>query len=131
MAQQAFVFYTVLIHINMFIFTLRLAFSLLAMTKRTRRAITKRVPEAPTVLFQKDCAENEENTHIRSSLERDSGLPSAKPTLHVRTRALERELTHAIIIPNYSEDLDTLRTTLTVLAIHPKAKWQYDVSGLS
>ena len=36
---------------------------------------------------------------------------------------------HAIIIPNYKEDIDGLRETLEVLASHPQARSVYDVSG--
>lgn len=35
---------------------------------------------------------------------------------------------HAIVIPNYKEDIDTLRETLDVLASHPRAQTAYDVS---
>jgi hypothetical protein len=35
---------------------------------------------------------------------------------------------HAIIIPNYKEEMDTLRETLDVLASHPQARETYDVS---
>ncbi len=35
---------------------------------------------------------------------------------------------HAIIIPNYKEEMDTLRETLEVLASHPQARNSYDVS---
>ncbi|KAM0345287.1 hypothetical protein ACHAPU_006686 [Fusarium lateritium] len=34
---------------------------------------------------------------------------------------------HAIVIPNYKEELDTLRETLDVLASHPQAHYSYDV----
>ncbi|KAG5754456.1 hypothetical protein H9Q70_002907 [Fusarium xylarioides] len=34
---------------------------------------------------------------------------------------------HVIIIPNYKEDVDTLRETLDVLASHPQAHYSYDV----
>ena len=37
---------------------------------------------------------------------------------------------HAIILPSYKEDLDTLRETLSVLASHILAKSSYDVSVL-
>lgn len=36
---------------------------------------------------------------------------------------------HAIIIPNYKEDVDGLRETLDVLASHPQARSTYDVSA--
>lgn len=35
---------------------------------------------------------------------------------------------HAIVIPNYKEEVDTLRETLEVLASHPQARCAYDVS---
>lgn len=35
---------------------------------------------------------------------------------------------HAIIIPNYKEEIDTLRETLDVMASHPFARDTYDVS---
>jgi hypothetical protein len=35
---------------------------------------------------------------------------------------------HAILIPNYKEDIEVLRETLEVLASHPQARAQYDVS---
>lgn len=35
---------------------------------------------------------------------------------------------HAIVIPNYKEEVDSLRETLDVLASHPQARNSYDVS---
>jgi hypothetical protein len=43
---------------------------------------------------------------------------------------VEQETTqhfHAILIPNFKEDLDILRETLNVLACYPQARDQYDV----
>lgn len=34
---------------------------------------------------------------------------------------------HAILLPNYKEDIDTLRETLEVLASHAQARTSYDV----
>ena len=42
----------------------------------------------------------------------------------------EEPLVHAIILPNYKEDLDTLRETLDVLACHPQASSSYEVGLL-
>ena len=38
---------------------------------------------------------------------------------------------HAIIIPNYKEEIDTLRESLEVLACHPHAAITYDVGPLN
>lgn len=35
---------------------------------------------------------------------------------------------HAIILPNYKEDMDTLRETLDILASHSQASSSYEVS---
>lgn len=45
----------------------------------------------------------------------------------LRSSALQRDLRFAIIIPAYKETVDTLRTTLSVLASHPQARSSYDV----
>ncbi|KAK5990889.1 hypothetical protein PT974_09164 [Cladobotryum mycophilum] len=39
----------------------------------------------------------------------------------------DRSVIHGIIIPNYTEEIDTLRETLEVLASHPQSKGCYDI----
>jgi hypothetical protein len=41
---------------------------------------------------------------------------------------IAENVTHLIIIPNYKEDMDTMRETLSVLASHVLARSSYDVS---
>jgi hypothetical protein len=43
----------------------------------------------------------------------------------------QEKILHAILIPNYKEDIDGLRETLDVLASHPQSRSTYDVSILS
>ena len=43
---------------------------------------------------------------------------------------LAESVVHAIILPSYKEDMDTMRETLSVLASHILAKTSYDVSCL-
>jgi hypothetical protein len=38
-------------------------------------------------------------------------------------------IVHAIVIPNYKEEVDSLKETLEVLASHPQARTSYDVSA--
>lgn len=38
-------------------------------------------------------------------------------------------IVHAIVIPNYKEEVDSLKETLEVLASHPQAQTSYDVSA--
>lgn len=42
--------------------------------------------------------------------------------------AEQEKILHAILIPNYKEDIEGLRETLDVLASHPQARSTYDVS---
>jgi hypothetical protein len=37
---------------------------------------------------------------------------------------------HAVIIPNYKEDIETLKETLEVLACHPQASTTYEVRDI-
>jgi hypothetical protein len=43
--------------------------------------------------------------------------------------AVQDPVIHAIVIPNYKEEMDTLKETLDVLASHPLARTSYDVGG--
>ena len=43
--------------------------------------------------------------------------------------SFEESVVHAIILPSYKEDMDTMRETLSVLASHILAKSSYDVSA--
>ncbi|KAJ9353463.1 glycosyl transferase family group 2-domain-containing protein [Paecilomyces variotii] len=127
MAQEVFVIYTIFIHVNMFVFTLRLAFSLFSMTKKTRGTVLKHQPDASMMALSEDGTKSEGRRSVTSGLQKQSDLPAREPTDEINDSNHSRDLIHAIILPNYCEDLDTLRTTLTVLASHPTAKWQYDV----
>lgn len=127
-AQAVFVIYTVFIHVNMFVFTLRLAFSLFSMAKRTRRTITKHRSKVPVTASAKGRTESETRGLALSGFQEQSDQLATELTDDGHHSIENRDLIHAIILPNYCEDLDTLRTTLTVLASHPNAKWQYEVS---
>lgn len=50
------------------------------------------------------------------------------PDLYAVSDSESERVIHAIIIPNYREEMDTLRETLDVLASHPRARCGYDVS---
>jgi hypothetical protein len=52
---------------------------------------------------------------------------SSPPSPQLAESSPAGEVTHAIIVPNYSETLETLASTLRVLASHPRARTQYEV----
>lgn len=122
-AQKLFVAYTVLIHLNAVTFVMRLAWALSRMTFATR-AVLRRRPTPKSV----------NGSHVSSFYDspilapKDSGftdLTAADPA--ALEDGVHGEVVHAIILPNYSEDMETLQTTLNVLASHPRASTQYEV----
>ena len=54
------------------------------------------------------------------------GTPKV-PSLHDGEEDVKEAVVHAIILPSYKEDIDTLRETLAVLASHRLARLSYDV----
>ncbi|KAF9891472.1 hypothetical protein FE257_003938 [Aspergillus nanangensis] len=116
--QHVFIIYTVLIHLNMLGFTTRLAWALFRAPLETTRALNRR------------SVSKMDGEYLDSPTCPSASLPDPST---FKTDALkgddgpEPEVIHAIILPNYSEDIDTLRTTLSVLANHPRARFYYEV----
>lgn len=125
--QQVFVFYVVFVHIHMFAFTVRLAWSIFRVTKETRAAIQRRVWQTPEASPALDHGEFLDSPRLSPSQSLPD--PSIVKINGVTVQEIcDPELVHAIILPNYGEDLHTLETTLRVLASHPRAHSQYEVS---
>lgn len=124
--QQIFVVYAVLIHFHMFGFTMRLGWSIFRATGKARNALNRRLSPSPTPVASPKSQPGDDlglpSPVSISSV--DPILPKADVTV---TEIDEQELVHAIILPNYCEDLYTLETTLKVLASHPRARTQYEV----
>ena len=114
-AQIVFVIYNVFVHVQMCAFTLRLGWSFTNMIKQTRLAIQRRTLEDPVA-----------PTGHRVPFD-NSEISIAKYVSEHEEGAQIPELIHAIVLPNYCEDLHTLETTLKVLASHPRARSQYEV----
>jgi len=118
--------YSILVHINAFTFSLRLIWALFWVERGIRNTLQRRMPSKRCETFTK-CDHP------------SSGLPTASHALTALringmskvefdgTAACAPEVTHTIIVPNYMEDVETLRKTLSVLA-HHRARTQYEVS---
>ncbi|KAJ5626577.1 hypothetical protein N7528_004004 [Penicillium herquei] len=135
LAQVIFVIYAMLIHFQMFAFTIRLAWSIFRVTAKTREALGRRLPQrsvsvssassssasssSPSIIFD----EGYESRSL-SPVSLPSPNPFNEKLYSINAAKVEHELIHAIILPNYSEDLHTLETTLNVLASHPRARSQ-------
>ncbi|KAJ6110815.1 hypothetical protein N7486_003050 [Penicillium sp. IBT 16267x] len=128
-AQAFFVVYAVIIHVQMSSFTLRLAWSIFQVTAKTREALGRR----PAGKFAVSPSPSAQDEGYSSEPISPVSLPSPDPftekinPMSIGSDPIENELIHAIILPNYCEDLHTLETTLKVLASHPRAKSQYEV----
>lgn len=116
LAQMVFLAYSGLVHLNMFGFTVRLSFSLLKAVKETKVVLGRRVWHTPRHSFEGRFIDNP-----------SSCQEYPNPSIVKADDTPEDEVVHAVIVPNYAEDIDTLRTTLSVLASHPRAYSQYEV----
>lgn len=124
MAQHLFVVYTVLVHVSMFAFTTRLAWAIFSATWKTKEVLQRRKVEHPRVSVDKDKWLSDTST--LTDTDSDVSDPLMSDAAHDSDGL---EVIHAIIVPNYCEDLHTLRTTLDVLASHPRARTQYEVGA--
>jgi hypothetical protein len=69
---------------------------------------------------------------VTSSLEAGLVNDDSDTVVQKYGRVSERDgIVHAIVIPNYKEEMQTLRETLMVLASHTGARQSYDVSRLT
>jgi hypothetical protein len=146
-AQKVFVVYLILVHLNMLGFTVRLCFSLLSLWRQARMSLqhgrSQDYKKRQTTEHMLDSTFA--NSISSASLETGFSTPSSsqeRPKLaDIDMYSLESqyftpatpndELIHAIIVPNYCEDLHTLFTTLSVLASHSRAHTQYEVRHFS
>ncbi|KAJ5223354.1 hypothetical protein N7468_007896 [Penicillium chermesinum] len=131
LAQSIFVVYAILIHLEMFGFTCRLGWAIFRVTGKVKEALLRR-PKPSAPISPSSCVSDEGYASQQLS---PMSLPSPSPfneninlmTLDETSEPDEEEVIHAIILPNYCEDLHTLETTLKVLECHPRAQSQYEV----
>lgn len=135
-----FAYYCLLIHILVFLFPLRACWSVWDITQSLRRSAQSK----PLDSFKMGLRRRGSSTSISSAetltsdtLTSDSNAYSStvseasdvEPEPYTDSADSAQEpVIHAIIIPNYKEEMDTLKETLEVLASHPQAYLSYDVS---
>ena len=115
-AQLVFVFYTILAHVMAAAFTIRLCFGIGRLMRGLKRARRQTRSNSYSILSP---------TSKLSASEYDDSVSSISS---IADEADDQHILHSIIIPNYNEELDTLRETLEVLACHSAASSTYDVS---
>lgn len=127
--ERFIMIYTTLVHINAAVFSCRLIWALICVEKGTRELLRRR--DQPTSKDNytgldnsfSDAPDEAQNDDVYTNGYTNGDIHKA-PLLEE-----EAEVLHVMILPNYMEDLETLRRTLSVLASHPRAKKQYEVGA--
>ena len=137
-----FAYYCLFIHVLVFVFPLRACWSIWSVTQKLKKdalskamqtykkaSIRRRV--STTSICSLDTMSSgtltaESNCFSEAVSEASDSEPDLFPDGANTSDAM---VVHAIILPNYKEEVDTLRETLEVLASHSEASRSYDVSG--
>ena len=130
-----FAYYCLLIHFLVFMFPLRSCYAVWSIT----RTLQKMARNKSLKDFKFGHRRRGSSTSLSSSetltSSRELGSSSSSeagdltdPEYYPADDIAPDRIIHAIVIPNYKEENDTLRETLEVLASHPQARNTYDVS---
>ncbi|KAF1985248.1 hypothetical protein K402DRAFT_455224 [Aulographum hederae CBS 113979] len=124
LSQVLLLAYTLITHITLLTFGIKLSWSLHHVTKgikAVRRARELGIdPSGKKQQLPHDA-------HTRSMHTLDECLDEDFEYHGSDAQLLGKEVIHAVIVPNYMEDAATLKTTLAVLASHPRAATQYEI----
>lgn len=122
LAQKTFIALSLFVHLNALYFAIRLCFALLKVLKESKKALQRRQQPSTKMSGVEDDMETELTEGVSMNTLEANQLGTETSSL-IGTQ----EIIHGIILPSYKEDFDTLRTTLHVLASHPRAASQYEV----
>lgn len=138
-AQLVFICYTIFAHLmGTLVFPIRLCWATWSVTKQLVAASKSPKNERRSSIFRErtllsDKLANadvyEESCSSRSSSSESDTLCESPATELSFSETPMRPL-HAVIVPNYKEDIETLKETLEVLACHPLARSTYEVRSL-
>ncbi|KAL4923436.1 glycosyltransferase family 2 protein [Aspergillus undulatus] len=122
LAQKIFIVYTILVHLNTLLFTGRLSWALVHVLDQTSKVMKRRTDQ-----YMSASEPSSPVAEVSTALDMKDAKRAATRLWVAEVAETVGEVTHAIILPNYKEDVDTLRCTLDVLASHPRARTQYEV----
>lgn len=127
-----FSWYCLIIHAMVFAFPLRLCWSVWDLTNSLRKTARSRILKDLKFAHRRrgsstslSSSETLTSSHASSSASSEAG--DLDIDLYGDADMVPDRVIHAIIIPNYKEEMDSLRETLDVLASHPQARNCYDV----
>lgn len=131
-----FAYYSLFIHILVAAFPIRACWSIFSITRALKKnakskalrdiKLSHRRRGSSTSLSSSETLTSSRDGSVSSATSSEAGDLEEQYT-DGDASAIEN-IVHAIVIPNYKEEVDTLRETLDVLASHPQARHSYDVS---
>ncbi|KAK3986693.1 glycosyl transferase family group 2-domain-containing protein [Cladorrhinum sp. PSN332] len=130
---KTFVYYALAIHILVFCFPLRSCWAVFTITKSLQKSARARTLRELKFSYRRrsssvSLASSETLTSSRElSSTSSSEAGDVDTDCYIDGDVAPDRIIHAIVIPNYKEENDTLRETLEVLASHPQARNTYDV----
>ncbi|KAK1724627.1 hypothetical protein CaCOL14_002421 [Colletotrichum acutatum] len=129
---EIYAYYCLFIHILVFAFPLRCCWAVFDMTRQLKKIARNRTLRDYRLSHRRrgsstslSSSETLTSSHGGSASSSEAG--DMEPELYTDGDAEPDRVIHAIIVPNYKEEMDTLKETLEVLASHPQARSCYDV----
>ena len=128
----AFAWYCLIIHVFVVAFPLRACWAIWDLTRSLRKmACHRMIYDFKLGQHRRDSATSLSSSDTLASPLTYSDVSDLEQGFYGDGNAGDKHrIVHAIVIPNYKEEMDTLRETLEVLASHPQACDSYDVSSL-
>jgi hypothetical protein len=132
---RVFAYYCLLIHVLVAMFPLRACWAIWDLTRNLQRMSRSKTLQDVKFSHRRRGSSTSLSSAETLTSSRDFSASSSEagdePEYLIDADIAVDSVVHAIIIPNYKEEMDTLRETLEVLASHPQARDTYDVSGFN
>ncbi|PTD12449.1 hypothetical protein FCULG_00003747 [Fusarium culmorum] len=133
--SYVFAYYCLFVHILVCLFPLRACWTIWKLTQSMKRAARsdslldlKKLASRRDSYASASSSESFVSSRISTSSSTASEAGDCDPEFYTDgVPGANDNVIHVIIIPNYKEEIETLRETLDVLASHPQAHYSYDV----
>ena len=131
-----FAYYCLFIHVLVFLFPIRACWAVWDLTRSLKRTSRSQVLlDCKKLALQRRGSYTSLSSAETLTSEHNAGSSSTseagdvEPEMYTDVGEMMNDpVIHAIVVPNYKEEMDTLKETLEVLASHPRAHSSYDVS---
>lgn len=133
-----FAYYTLLVHLAIFIFPFRACYAIIDLSRaiirntgrRSFKDLKGQAPRRRGSYASVSSSETLISEHQGASTTASSEAGDIDMEVYTdcTDATVSSPVIHAIVIPNYKEEIDSLKETLEVLACHPQAQTCYDVS---